>query len=54
MLKSSSGDLVDQLQAKLKELMERHDKQMKETRLEHENNKREMSELFEKSKTALI
>ena len=54
MLKDQSGDLVGQLQAKIKELMETHERVKTEMQQEHETQRKEMTDMFEKQKTVII
>lgn len=54
MLRSQSGDLVNQLQAKIKEMTVTHDREKTEMEQAHETKRKEMNELFEKQKNSMI
>lgn len=54
MLKGQSGDLVNQLQEKIRIITQENEKKVTEMEQDHENKRTEMNKLFENQKNALI
>ena len=54
MLRSQSGDLVNQLQAKIKEMTVTHERERVEMEQSHETKRKEMNDLFENQKNSMI
>ena len=48
MLRSQSGDIVNQLQAKIKEMTEKFEREKTEMEQAHQDQRKEMNQLFEK------